>query len=361
MADSAPVSSVYGNEAYINQLLAKAVAAKASDIHLKVGIPPAARVRGDLVFFRTEPLRPEDTENIARVVIKDPKVKADVANLREHDTAYAAAGVGRFRVNVYRQRGTLGIVMRAIPTNIPAFEDLGCPPACATLAEKDRGLVLVVGAAGNGKSSTLAAMIGHLNRTQPLHIVTIEDPIEFLHEDDKSSVSQREVGIDTTTFADALRAALRQDPDVILVGEIRDETTLDIALKAAETGHLVLSTLHTPDVSRTVGRMLALAPKGQPGSTDEMRERIGDTLQGIIAQRLLPRKDGTGLALAAEVLVATGTVRESIKRPEGNPSLKELMEKGTHPYGMQTFEMHLKQLLQQGLIDKEIARAAAGF
>lgn len=362
MSDStSPQSSVYGNESYINQLLAKAVAAKASDIHLKVGIPPAARVRGDLVFFRTEPLKPEDTENIARVVIKDPKVKAEIASLREHDSAYAAAGVGRFRVNIYRQRGTIGIVMRAIPTKIPTFEDLGAPTPCAMLAEKDRGLVLVVGAAGNGKSSTLAAMIGHLNRSQPLHIVTIEDPIEFLHEDDKSSISQREVGIDTSTFADALRAALRQDPDVILLGEIRDELTLDIALKAAETGHLVLSTLHTPDVTRTVGRMLALAPKGQPGSSEEMRERIGDALQGVIAQRLVPRKDQTGLILTAEVLVATGTVREAIKRPEGNPGMKELMEKGTHPYGMQTFEMHLKQLLQQGLIDKDVARAAATF
>src|SRR5262249_21120726 len=163
-----------------------------------------------------------------------------------------------------------------------------------------------------------------------------------------------EVGIDTGTFADALRAALRQDPDVILVGEIRDELTLDIALKAAETGHLVLSTLHTPDVARTVGRMLALAPR-QPGASEELRERIGDAIQGIVAQRLLPRKDGQGMVLAAEVLVATGTVRESIKRPEGNPSLKELMEKGTHPYAMQTFEMHLKQLLQQGLLEKEVA------
>ena len=360
MADSSP-PSVYGNEQYINQLLAKAVAARASDVHLKVGIPPAARVRGDLVFFRTESLRPEDTANIARVVIGDPIVRATVDTLREHDCAYTAEGVGRFRVNVYRQRGTIGIVMRAIPTTIPSIEDLGAPASCVPLSEKDRGLVLVVGAAGNGKSSTLAAMIGHLNKTQPLHIVTIEDPIEFLHDDDKSSVSQREVGIDTGTFADALRAALRQDPDVILVGEIRDEITLDIALKAAETGHLVLSTLHTPDVTRTVGRMLALAPKGQPGSTDELRERIGDTLQGVIAQRLLPRKDGQGLVLAAEVLVATGTVREAIKRPEGNPSLKELMEKGMHPYGMQTFEMHLKQLMQQGLIDKEVARSAAGF
>ncbi|HEY8074176.1 MAG TPA: PilT/PilU family type 4a pilus ATPase [Labilithrix sp.] len=361
MPDSGPMSSVYGNEGYINQLLAKAVAAKASDIHLKVGIPPAARVRGELVFFRTEPLKAEDTESIARVVIRDPKIRAEVPTLREYDCAYAAKDVGRFRVNVYRQRGTFGIVMRAIPTIIPSIEDLGAPAPCIPLAEKDRGLVLVVGAAGNGKSSTLAAMIGHLNKTQPLHIVTIEDPIEFLHEDDKSSISQREVGIDTGTFADALRAALRQDPDVILVGEIRDEITLDIALKAAETGHLVMSTLHTPDVTRTVGRMLALAPKGQPGSTEELRERIGDTIQGIVAQRLLPRKDGTGLVLAAEVLVATGTVRESIKRPEGNPSMKELMEKGTHPYGMQTFEMNLKQLLQQGLIDKDVARSAAGF
>ena len=342
MADSAaPSSNVYASEAYFNQLLAKAVAAKASDIHLKVGIPPAARVRGELVFFRTDALRKEDTDSIARLVIKDAKARAEVGTLREHDCAYTAPGVGRFRVNVYRQRGTLGIVMRSIPTIIPSFEDLGAPVPCTYLAERERGLVLVVGAAGNGKSSTLAAMIGHLNKTQPLHIVTVEDPIEFLHEDEKSSISQREVGIDTGSFADALRAALRQDPDVILVGEIRDELT--------------------PDVTRTVGRMLALAPRGQPGSSDELRERIGDALQGIVAQRLLPRKDGQGLILAAEVLVATGTVREAIKRPEGNPSLKSLMEQGTHPYAMQTFEMHLKQLLMQGLVEKEIARAAAAF
>jgi twitching motility protein PilT len=204
-------------------------------------------------------------------------------------------------------------------------------------------------------------MIGHLNRTQPVHIVTIEDPIEFWHADDKASVSQREVGIDTGGFAPALRAALRQDPDVILVGEIRDEETMDIALKAAETGHLVLSTLHTPDVVRTFGRMLALAPKGQPGSADELRERIGDALQGVVAQRLLPRRDATGLALAVEILIASGTVRESIKRPENSPGLNELMEKGVHPYGMQTFAMHMKQLVQQGIVEKDIARTAAAF
>ena len=353
--------SVYASEAYLLQLLAKAVAANASDVHLKVGQPPGARVRGDIVYFRAEPLRPQDTEHLARHLIHDDAIRGTLGTLREFDTAYEAKGVGRFRVNIYRQKGTLAIVMRSIPLNVPSFADLGAPDACRALAEKDRGLVLVVGAAGNGKSSTLAAMIGHLNHTQPLHIVTIEDPIEFLHTDDKSSISQREIGLDTGTFADALRAALRQDPDVVLVGEIRDETTMDIALKAAETGHLVVSTLHTPDVARTFGRMLALAPKGQPGSTDELRERIGDALQGIVAQRLLPKKDGTGLALAAEVLVATGTVREAIKRPDTNPPLKELMEKGVHPYGMQTFEMHLKQLVQQGILEKDVARAAASF
>jgi len=355
------MESPYGSETFLVQLLAKAVAAKASDVHLKVGQPPGARVRGDIVYFRSEPLRPQDTEALARILVKRADVRDTLETLLEHDTAYEAPGVGRFRVNVYRQKGTLAVVMRAIPLVIPTFDELGVPPAAQYLAERDRGLVLVVGAAGNGKSSTLAAMIAHLNHSQPLHVVTIEDPVEFLHTDDKSSISQREVGIDTNTFADALRAALRQDPDVILVGEIRDELTMDIALKAAETGHLVLSTLHTPDVARTVGRMLALAPKGQPGSADELRERIGDSLQGIIAQRLLPKKDNTGLVLAAEVVVATGTVREAVKRPEANPPLKELMEKGVHPYGMQTFEMHLKQLVQMGLLDKEVAKAAAAF
>jgi len=355
------MESPYASESFLVQLLGKAVAAKASDVHLKVGQPPGARVRGDIVYFRSEPLRPQDTEAVARILVRRAEVRERLDLLLEHDTAYEAPGVGRFRVNVYRQKGTLAVVMRAIPLQVPTFEELGAPGAAQYLAERDRGLVLVVGAAGNGKSSTLAAMIAHLNHSQPLHVVTIEDPIEFLHADDKSSISQREIGIDTSTFADALRAALRQDPDVILVGEIRDEVTMDIALKAAETGHLVLSTLHTPDVTRTVGRMLSLAPKGQPGSADELRERIGDSLQGIIAQRLLPKRDGTGLALAAEVLVATGTVREAIKRPESNPALKELMEKGVHPYGMQTFEMHLKTLVQQGLLDKEVAKAAAGF
>lgn len=348
--------TVYSNEDYFKQLLVKAVQAGASDIHFKAGMPPAARVAGDLVFFRTEALSPADTAAVAGHVL--PK-HADLDHGKEFDAAYSVAGMGRFRVNVYRQRGTFGIVLRVIPLKVPTFEDLGLPPACKYLAERERGLVLVVGAAGNGKSTTLASMIGHINATRPVHIVTIEDPVEFLHQDNRASVSQREVGVDTDSFSDALRASLRQDPDVILVGEIRDETTMDIALKAAETGHLVFSTLHTPDVSRTVGRILALAPKNSSSSSEEMRLRLGDALQGVVAQRLLPKKGG-GVVLATEILVVTGTARATIKRPEGNPSMKDIMEKGVHPYGMHTFAMEAERLAQRGLLD-EATLAAEGF
>ena len=349
--------SPFQSEAYFQQLLGKALAAGARDMHLKVGQPPGARVRGSLVYFRLERIHSADTEAIARHLIREPEVLAKLDSLMEYDTSYAVQGLGRFRVNVYRQRGTLAVVMRSIPLEIPTFEQLGAPTPCRDLAEKDRGLVLVVGAAGNGKSSTLAAMVGHMNRTLSRHIVTIEDPIEFMHIDDKCSVCQREIGIDTHSFASALRASLRQDPDVIQVGEIRDFETMDIALKAAETGHLVLSTLHTPDVSRTMKRVIALSES----DVDEIRERLGDALQGIVAQRLLPRSDGQGMALAAEVLVATGSVRETIKRPQGNPPLKELMESGGEMYGMQTFEMHIKQLVREGRVERDVARAAMGF
>ncbi|HVU01858.1 MAG TPA: PilT/PilU family type 4a pilus ATPase [Polyangiaceae bacterium] len=348
--------SPYSSEHYFHQLLAKAIAARARDVHLKVGQPPGARVRGELVYFRLDPIRPEDTEAIAHHVIQSPELLRELQSLREFDTAYDAPDVGRFRVNVYRQRGTLAVVMRFIPFDIPTLEQLGAPKACADLAIRDRGLVLCVGAAGNGKSSTLAAMIGYMNQNLSRHVVTIEDPVEFLHTDDRCSISQREIGLDTKSFASALRAALRQDPDVIQVGEIRDAETMDIALKAAETGHLVLSTLHTPDVFRTVNRMISLAPE----QNDDLRERIADALAGIVAQRLLPRADGQGMVLAAEVLVATGSVRETLKRPVGNPPLKELMEGGAHPYGMQTFEMHIKALVRDGLVDRETGRAAMG-
>jgi twitching motility protein PilT len=232
---------------------------------------------------------------------------------------------------------------------VPDLASLGQPKAIVDLAMEERGFVLVVGATGSGKTTTLAAMINHINEHRPRNIVTIEDPIEFLHPDRRACVSQREVGIDTDAFASALRAALRQDPDVILVGEIRDSETMEIAVQAAETGHLVFSTMHTPDVGRTVNRLLALADNPL-----ELRERIGDSLRGLVAQRLVP-KVGGGLALCQEILIGTGTVREALKRPEANPPLKELMERGVTPYGMQTFQMAMKKLVKQGVITKETA------
>lgn len=347
----------YSSEQYLHQLLTKAVAAGARDVHLKVGQPPGARVRDALVYFRLDRIRPVDTEAVARHLISDPIIRNDLSRVTEYDTSYAVDGVGRFRVNIYRQRGSLAIVMRVIPAQVPTLEQLGAPQACFKLAEKDRGLVLVVGAAGNGKSTTIAAMVHWMNQTMSRHIVTIEDPVEYLHTDNRCSVSQREVGFDTTSFATALRAALRQDPDVIQVGEIRDRETMEIALKAAETGHLVLSTLHTSDVARTINRVIALVE----GDAEEVRDRLGDALQGIVAQRLLPRADGAGMALAAEVLITTGSVRESIKRPVGSPSLKELMEGGQAMYGMQTFEFALRELVRQGVVDRDVARSAVAF
>lgn len=351
------IANAYVSEEYLQALLRKAVAAGASDVHLKVGQPPGARVRGSLVYFRLDRLTPDATLAAASHLLRGRDWGRGLDTISEMDASYEVPGLARFRVNVYRQRGTLAIVLRVIPFRIPSLDDLGLPAICKTLAEKDRGLVLCVGSAGNGKSTTLAAMIDHMNHRLSRHVVTVEDPIEFLYEDDKCSVSQREIGIDTAGFAEALRAALRQDPDVIQVGEIRDSETMDIALKAAETGHLVLSTLHTPDVIRTMNRVGALVQ----GSSDDIRERLGDVLQGIIAQRLLPRSDGTGVVLATEVLVGTGSVRETIKRPIGNPPLKELMEQGASMYGMQTFEMSIKQLLHDGVIDRETARQYLGF
>lgn len=347
--------SAYADEAFFRSLLSRAVAGKASDVHIKVGQPPGVRIRGDMIYFRTDKVLPDDTAAVARHVITNGEVLARLDDLKEYDASYSVEGIGRFRVNVYRQRGSLAIVMRFIPTEIPTMEALGLPmPVTRELAEKQNGLVLVVGAAGNGKSTSLASMIAHLNATRALHIVTVEDPIEFLHADAMSSISQREVGLDTASFAAALRAGMRQDPDVIFVGEIRDEETMEIALRAAETGHLVMASLHTSDAMRTVNRMLAMM-HGEPA---ENRVRIASSLQGVIAQRLLPRVDGTGVVMASEVLVASHSIKESIRRPESNPPLKALMEKGTHPYGMQTFAMSVQRLLGLGLVDAEAAAEA---
>jgi twitching motility protein PilT len=343
------VPTPYASEQFLHQLLGKALAANASDIHIKVGQPPGARVRGDLVYFRVDKIKPEDTEALARMLLKQRG--EELTDVRDRDFAYDAPGLGRFRVNVYRQRESMAIVMRSIPTKIPVPDELGLPQAIRAMVEAPRGLVLVVGATGQGKSTTLAALIGHLNQTYPKHIITIEDPIEFVHTDSRSGISQRELGSDTPSFPAALRSALRQDPDVIMVGEVRDADTLETTLQAAETGHLVLTTMHTPDVQRTVTRMISLAK-----DPVDLRERLADSLVGVVAQRLLPKRDGTGLVLASEVLVASGTAKEAIRRPAESPPLKDVMEKGVSPYGMQTFEMHLKQLAQAGIISRDWVR-----
>ena len=344
------------DEQTFHALLAKGAQHKASDVLLKVGQPPGFRVGGDLHYMQADKLKPAQTQRLAEIVLSQSRFSGQIADLREYDCSYSVPGVGRYRVNIFRQRSSIALSMRSIPLVIPNFDQLGTPHAVRQFSELERGLVLVVGATGSGKSSTLAAVIGAMNQNSRRHIVTIEDPIEFIHTDALSSMSQREVGQDTASFAAALRAALRQDPDVILVGEIRDEETMDIALRASETGHLVLSTLHTQDVTRTVARVLSLCANLDPKET---RERFGDALRGICAQRLVPRIDG-GMVAACEVLVNTATARESIKRPEGSLPLKDVMEKGTHPYGMQTFEMHLKDLVRQGLISVETARATLG-
>jgi twitching motility protein PilT len=358
--DSLPVSfaqTPYQSEDYLHQLLRKAVAAGASDVHLKVGQPPGARVRGTIVYFRLDRLTPEATTAVVSHLVARREPQLSLDKLTNYDCSYEVPGTARFRVNIYRQRGTLAVVLRVVPYRIPTLDELGLPAICRQMAEKERGLVLCVGAAGQGKSTTLAAMIDYVNHSSSRHVITVEDPIEYLHEDDRSSICQREIGLDTASFAEALRAALRQDPDIIQVGEIRDRETMEIALMAAETGHLVLSTLHTPDVIRTVNRVISLVE----GGADDIRERFADALQGIFAQRLLPRTDGAGLALAMEILVGTGSVRETLKRPQGNPPLKELMEQGASLYGMQTFEMSVRQLMHDGLVDREVGRAYLGF
>ena len=342
---------------HFHQLLAQGVRAGASDVHFRPGARPSYRIRKRLIPSRNFPvLTPQDTAELAQEVVQGSAVAAGFDGLREVDLSYAVAGLARFRVNVYRQRGSLGLVFRIIPNEIPTLEALGLPPIVQHIANVDRGLVLVTGATGAGKSSTLAGIIRHINETRMSHIVTIEDPIEFLHKNDKASLSQREIGIDTESFVSGLRAALRQDPDVILVGEMRDAESIDIALKAAETGHAVYSTLHTTDAQRTIGRILS---SFDPRDQAQVRSRLSENLQAIISQRLLPRDQDHGMCPAVEILRATEAVRQVILEPTHAGALKELIEEGGEAYGMQTFDQHLTRLYRDGVISKEIALQAA--
>jgi twitching motility protein PilT len=336
----------------IDELLKAAVAKKASDLHLKVGNNPIARVDGHL-----EPLDPnlklsqEDVVAIAFSIMNNQQ-KQRFKDRSEIDLAYSAPGLGRFRVNVYQQRGTVNLVFRAVPTKILTIQELHLPAVIEKMAAETRGMILVTGTTGSGKSTTLASIIDQINRTRTENVITIEDPIEFLHRDRKCLVSQREIGADTESFSVALRSALRQDPDVILVGEMRDFETISTALVAAETGHLVLSTLHTVDATETVNRIISVFP---PYQQKQIRLQLAGILKGVISQRLVPRADGQGRVPAVEVMVATQTIKESIIDPEKTRRIHDVIAAGTSQYGMQTFDQSLAALCREKLISQEEA------
>ena len=335
---------------HVNDLLKTAVGAGASDLHIKVGSYPMMRLRGVLVPVSDEKrLDHEDVVAMSASVMS--KVHADkFKDAQEVDLAYGVPGLGRFRVNVFQQRGTVGLVLRVIPTQIKSIDDLGLPGALKTLAAEERGLVLVTGTTGSGKSTTLAAMIDHINKTRRAHVMTVEDPIEFLHRDQQSIVNQREVAVDTRSFAFALRSALRQDPDVILVGEMRDVETIETALHAAETGHLVFSTLHTLDSTETINRIIAVFP---PHQQRQVRIQLAAVLKAVLSQRLMPRADGLGRVAAVEVMTTTAFIRDCIVDRDKTSMIGGAIASGTSQYGMQTFDQAIFSLYAQGLVTFE--------
>lgn len=326
-----------------------------SDLHIKVGSPPAIRLNGKLIVLHDLPVLSAEHTKILALGMMDERQKASFQNHRETDFAYSVAGAGRFRVNVFHQRGSIGMTLRRVSTERASLEALGLPPVLRRLADEPRGLILVTGTAGSGKTTTLAAMIDHINHTREGHIVTVEDPIEVLHKDDKCIINQREIGIDTESYADALRHVVRQDPDVILIGEMRDHDTVSAALTAAEIGNLVLSTLHTIDATETINRVIDFFP---PYQQKQVRLMLAATLKGIVSLRLIPSIQG-GLVAAVEVLVMTGTIREYINDEDKTYLIRDAMEEGEY-YGMQTFDQSLLTLYQQSRItlDDAIAMSA---
>ena len=324
-----------------------------SDLHLKVPSQPLCRINGELTPIPgTDPLTPADVEEtLAYVLGGDEAKRAEFDREGEVDFAYAVPGLARFRVNGFRQRGVVSIVMRAIPFGIKTIEELQLPPVIQALAEEERGIVLVTGTTGSGKSTTLAAMVDHINSTRPRHVVTIEDPIEFLHVDKRSIINQREIGQDTLDFKSALRRVLRQDPDVILIGEMRDEETVQTALSAAETGHLVFSTVHTVDATETVNRMIEFFP---PHMHNQVRSMLAGTLKGVISQRLVPTADGKGRIATCEILRSTGRVKDLIMDQSQTGRLPEVIADGEY-YGMQTFDQALFHHLKAGKISMQDA------
>lgn len=336
----------------VDDLLRIAVERKASDLHLKVGNHPYLRIDGSLHPLAEQPrISPEEMLSMAFSMMTN-RQKQKFKETAELDLSYGVPGLGRFRVNIFQQRGNVGMVLRVIPTKIKSIDDLMLPPIINKICEEKRGLVLVTGTTGSGKSTTLAAMVDRINSTRPDHIMTIEDPIEFLHRDKKGFVNQREVEVDTANFATALRAGLRQDPDVILVGEMRDLETISTALLAAETGHLVFSTLHTLDAPETIQRIIAVFP---PPEQKQIRMQMASTLRAIISQRLVGRADGNGRVPAVEVLISTAYIRDCITIPEKTRLIRDAIAAGTSQYGMQTFDQSLYDLHGKGLITYEEA------
>ncbi len=340
----------------MEKIIKAAVDRGASDLHIKAGDVFRARIDGRLVPLTKQALSPEQTKAIALRLIPNEEDRAKIDKLNDYDCSWGAPGIGRFRVNILRQRSSFMIVMRVIPFEVPTFEKLKMPEVMRRVTEAERGMILVTGVTGSGKSSTMAAMINHINSSRNKHIVTIEDPIEFLHRDLQSSITQREIGVDTESFRSGLRAALRQDPDVILIGEMRDAETVDTGMKAAETGHLLLSTLHTPDAQSTILRIMAMFP---PEEQEVVRVRLAETLHAVVSQRLLPRADGHGRVVAAEVMIVTATIRDLILEGEKIGEIRDYIAEGREQYGMQTFDQHLSDLVQQGQCTFEVALAAA--
>jgi twitching motility protein PilT len=337
---------------HVNELLKIAVESGASDLHLKVGSYPMMRVRGSLTpAIEDRRLEDEDMLAVANAVLTTPQ-RERFKEQHEIDLAYSVAGLGRFRCNAFHQRGTIGMIFRVIPITVASIDELALPVVLKKIAQEERGLVLVTGATGSGKSTSLAAMIDEINATRTAHIMTVEDPIEYLHRDNRSIINQREIGADTSSFAGALRSALRQDPDVILVGEMRDFETIETALLAAETGHLVFSTLHTLDATETINRIIAVYP---PHQQKQVRVQLASVLKAVVSQRLVPRADGKGRAPAVEVLITTPFIRDAIMDKEKTHLVHGAIAQGTSQYGMQTFDQSLFKLVEQGLVAYEEA------
>jgi twitching motility protein PilT len=336
----------------VDDALRYVVEHEGSDLHLKVGAPPMTRIHGALgPIPGFEPLTAADSEEALRTLVGTLPARNEFDEEGEADFSYSIPNVSRFRVNAFKQRGSISVVCRAIPYQVRTIDDLGLPPAIRALAEERRGIILLTGTTGSGKSTTLAAMIDHINETRAEHIITLEDPIEYLHGDKRSIINQREVGADTKSFARAMRRVLRQDPDVILIGEMRDEETVRTALSAAETGHLVLSTLHTLDATETINRIIDFFP---PHLQQQARVMLASTLRGAVSQRLVPTVDGSGRVAASEVMIVTGRVEDLILNPEETGKISQVIAEGDY-YGMQTFDQSLLTHVEAGRVTEEVA------